>query len=71
MNKFEARLKLSNFIREVLVDSLDDGTLGAKDLLALENDMTDVVDLLFEELQLEVLDTTAPNVTIRLTLDAE
>ena len=71
MNKFEARLKLSNFIREVLVDSLDDGTLSPKDLLALENDMTDVVDVLFEELHLEILDVTAPNVTIRLTLDAE
>lgn len=71
MNKFEARLKLSNFIREVLVDSLDDGTLSAKDLLLLENDMTDVVDVLFEELQLEVLDVTAPNLTIRLSLDAE
>lgn len=71
MNKFEARLKLSNFIREVLIDSLDDGSLSPKDLLALENDMTDVVDVLFEELQLEVVDSTAPNVTIRLTLDAE
>lgn len=71
MNKFEARLKLSNFMREVLVDSLDDGTLSPKDLLLLENDMTDVVDVLFEELHLEVLDVAAPNITVRLSLDAE
>jgi len=71
MNKYEARMKLGQVARELLLDMLDDGEMSDKDYLELESGATEMIDILFEDLGLEILDVEAPFVTVRLRLDAE
>lgn len=76
MNKFEARLHLGRTVRELLLDMLDDGQMSDKEYLELENGATEMVDILFEDWGLEVVDVeewdgAAPVALVRLRLHAE